>query len=358
MINYNPLKRCMERAENGEELTIGFFGGSITQGSFASNDKLTYAYRVFEWWEKSFPKAQFHYVNGGIGGTTSHFGVSRVVEDLLMYYPDVVVVDFSVNDEEEEKEFFKETYEGLIRKILSWPSHPAVLVLNNVYYDTGSNVQDIHNEIADHYGIVHVSIKDSIYQRMSKGEWKCEEITPDNLHPTDLGHELVADEICKVLEQIKGQNVSEVEELILPAPLTQNAYETAKRLTIKNSNPELMGFRVDAKEKMGHLDFFKNGWMAKRKGDKIRFEVEASCIAIQYKKTIKRPAPVAKLTIDGEDEHSVLLDGNFDKDWGDCLFLQKIMHHQPKMKHQIEIEIVEGDETIQTPFYILSLIIV
>lgn len=83
-----------------------------------------YARRVFNWWGKTFPQATFHYVNGGIGGTTSHYGVSRVVTDLLMYQPDFVVVDFSVNDEPEA--FFQETYEGLIRKILSWDSKPAL----------------------------------------------------------------------------------------------------------------------------------------------------------------------------------------------------------------------------------------
>ena len=29
------LINCIRRAENGEELTIAFFGGSITQGSLA-----------------------------------------------------------------------------------------------------------------------------------------------------------------------------------------------------------------------------------------------------------------------------------------------------------------------------------
>ncbi|WP_270609112.1 MATE family efflux transporter [Blautia massiliensis (ex Durand et al. 2017)] len=30
--DFSRLFRCMQRAERGEELTIGFFGGSITQG--------------------------------------------------------------------------------------------------------------------------------------------------------------------------------------------------------------------------------------------------------------------------------------------------------------------------------------
>lgn len=119
-IDYTRLKRCMQRARNGEELTIGFFGGSITQGCLASVHEKTYSYRVFEWWEKTFPKARFHYVNGGIGGTSSHFGVSRIVSDLLMYQPDIVVIDFSVNDGDEE--IFQETFEGVIRKSLTWNS--------------------------------------------------------------------------------------------------------------------------------------------------------------------------------------------------------------------------------------------
>ena len=32
-VSLKRLKDCMKRAEEGEELTIGFLGGSITQGS-------------------------------------------------------------------------------------------------------------------------------------------------------------------------------------------------------------------------------------------------------------------------------------------------------------------------------------
>ncbi len=88
-INLTRLKDCMLRAENSGELTIGFLGGSITQGSLATKPENCYAYRVYSWWKQAFPQAAFHYVNGGIGGTTSHFGVSRAETDVLMYqmYP-------------------------------------------------------------------------------------------------------------------------------------------------------------------------------------------------------------------------------------------------------------------------------
>lgn len=96
--NLARLKNCMKKADRGEGLTIGFLGGSITQGSLATEPEKCYAYQVYQWWRENFPKAEFFYVNGGIGGTTSHFGVARAVEDVLMYQPDVVFMDFSVND--------------------------------------------------------------------------------------------------------------------------------------------------------------------------------------------------------------------------------------------------------------------
>ena len=65
--NLKRLKTLMKRAQAGENLVIGFIGGSITQGSLSSSPKLCYAYRVFGWWEKTFPEATFTYVNSGIG---------------------------------------------------------------------------------------------------------------------------------------------------------------------------------------------------------------------------------------------------------------------------------------------------
>lgn len=359
----NRLKRCMQRAEEGGEYTIGFFGGSITQGCAASVPEKSYAYRVFRWWEKTFPDAKFHYVNGGIGGTTSHFGAARIVPDLLMYQPDVVVVDFSVNDT--ENAFFQETYEGVVRKLLAWESEPAVLLLNHVFYDTGANAQEIHNAIGAWYQIPHVSMKDTLYQRMKAGEYTREELTADGLHPGDRGHELVAEEICRFLEEIRVRREGKETEgqgnapegKNLPAPMTANAYENAKRLTIREISPKLMGFRADTREKKGHLDGFKNGWIGKKAGDKILFEVTASCIAVQYRKTIHRPGLRARVVLDGNQEDARILDSNFDEDWGDCLYLEPILHHGDRGLHCIEIEIIEDRVEPAAPFYLLSLIV-
>lgn len=387
-VDLTRLKNCMRRAMKGEKLTIGFFGGSITQGCLATEHERAYSYRVFQWWKDTFPQAEISYVNGGIGGTTSYLGVSRIWQDLLMYQPDVVVVDFSVNDKgetPEEESFYQETYEGLLRRIVSWPSSPAVLVLNNVYYDSGKTMQDRHNAVAEHYRVPFVSIKDSIYRKMKEGRYSLEELTPDGLHPNDLGHELVAGEVIRLLEEIRAwgekkglytepgvdrrdidRQGSSREDIdgkdivggeILPLPLTQNAYEQAKLLTIRNSRPVLAGFRADSREKKGHLDTFKNGWMGKKAGDRIIFYVDASCIAVQYRKTIQRPAVSARLILDGKQEEAVLLDGNFEESWGDCLYLLPVLHHGERGEHRVEIEVTETAKRGETPFYLLGLII-
>lgn len=46
--------------------------------------------------------------------------------------------------------------------------------------------------------------------------------------------------------------------------MTANAYEKAEILSIRNTCPKLYGFKADSEEKMGHLDFFKNGWIGRK----------------------------------------------------------------------------------------------
>lgn len=352
--NLFRLKNVMLKAEKGEELTIGFLGGSITQGSLATEPENTYTYRVFTWWEKAFPKAEFHYVNGGIGGTSSHYGVARAVTDVLMYQPDFVVVDFSVNDD--GNAFFQETYEGLVRKLLNWDSAPAVLLLNNVFYDTGESAQEYHNAVGDWYHVPHVSIKDTLYRKIKDGVYNREELTPDGLHPNDKGHGLVAEEIICFLEQTKAKMWEREPEYLMPEAMTCNAYENARRLTIREICPELDGFRADTEEKKGLLDHFKNGWIGKNGGDCITFLVEASCIAVQYRKTIQRPAVRANLILDGDEKNAVLLDGNFKEDWGDCLYIEPVLHHGTHKEHSVRIEVLSDVKENATPFYLMALI--
>lgn len=84
--------------------------------------------------------------------------------------------------------------------------------------------------------------------------------------------------------------------------------------------------------------------------------MDASCIAVQYRKTIRRPALRAQLVLDGDTAHAAVLDGNFDEDWGDCLYLQPILHHGEQKNHTVEITILPTEDETPTEFYLMALI--
>ena len=258
----------------------------------------------------------------------------------------------------------------MLRRLLAAPSDTAVVVLNNVFNDIGKNDKNYHNRIADHYGIPHVSIKDTVYPDVESGKIVRADITPDNLHPNDKGHRLVADEICKLLDSIKaemeeetiagenieGKSTKTEASVLLPAPLTENAYEHSRLIQIQDNEAILDGFLVDPIEKKGMLDIFKNGWTAAHTNDKISFEIECSCLAVQYRKSVQQPVPKAKAVIDGDEAHAVILDGNFTEDWGDCLYLEPLLHHAEKKVHKIEITVTDAKDIVR-PFYLVALIV-
>lgn len=358
--NWHRLKECMKKAKQGEKIVTGFLGGSITQGSLSSLPELCYAYLVYEWWKKKFPQSEIQFINAGIGGTTSQFGAARVKEHLLKYHPDFILIEFAVNDE--DTQFFEETYEGLIRKTYGDALKPAVLLMNNVRYDNGTNAEERHMKVARAYDLPMVSMKSAIWPDIASGRLSGESLSPDGLHPGDRGHRLVAQVIITFLEKVLAEiDVEETEaffaEAFLPSPITANAYENAVRYQNDNAKPELGGFLADSSPQNGITDIFKKGWTACRKGDKIRFEVEGTEIAVQYRKSVSKPAPTAKAVVDGKEDDAVILDGNFDEDWGDCLYIDTIARHSKAGKHTVELEIVKAHEDDAVPFYLVSVIV-
>lgn len=353
--NCSRIKKVLIKAAKHEEVTIGFIGGSITQGSLSSSPTTCYAYRVFEWWEKTFPDTAFTYINAGIGGTTSQFGVARVEEDLLVKEPDFVIVEFSVNDD--NNEHFQETYEGLIRKIYSYKTKPAILIVHNVYYDSGINAQDQHAKIGRYYSIPSVSMQSSVYPEVVSGYIKNRDITPDDLHPNDAGHELVASVVTYFLDKInKERDITEDSNETLLAPITKNSYENSIRYRNNNIIWSGIGFEADQSVQNHITDCFKNGWIAEHIGDSIVFEVKASSIAVQYRKSVKQPAPIAKVIIDDDEDAGIILDSNFNETWGDKLELDTILDHGELKNHKVEVRLVDVKETNIVPFYLVSVI--
>lgn len=356
--NTERIAKVLKKAENGQPITLGYLGGSITQGSLSSTPDTCYAAMTTKWWREQYPNTEFTYVNGGIGGTTSQFGAARVDSDILAYEPDFVIIEFSVNDD--NNLFFRETYEGLVRKVYTSKTAPAVLLVHNIFYEDGRNTQDQHETVGRYYNIPCVSMKTSVYQAIAHGKIAVRDVTPDDLHPNDAGHALLANLITNFLETVQKESVAAVTDVTrqpeeLPKPITANAYQNSVRYQVYNSTPELSGFVADTEEQWHITDIFKRGFIGKKKGDTIRFTIEGTGIAVQYRKSVKHPACVAKVVLDKDEANAMVLDGNFDETWGDCLYITTVAKHIEDKAHSVEITITEGDESM-VPFYLVAVI--
>lgn len=352
--NLYRMKELMRRAEKGDRMTLAFLGGSITQGSVSSQYTNCYAYLVYDWFVRRFPQTAFTYVNAGVGGTTSQFGAARVEEDVLAFKPDFVIIEFSVNDE--NTDFYRETYEGLVRNVYGNALEPAVLLVHNMFYDSGASAEEKHREIGTHYHLPSVSMKPSIYAQIEAGVIDRRELTPDDLHPNSEGHALLAEVITDCLDQIYMQRREAEEPFSMPEPLTVNAYEHVRRFQNHNSAPACEGFSADGALKKYVNDMFRRGWTANDQGAKICFEVEGTEIAVQYRKSVKHPAPVAIAVVDGDEERAVTLDANFEETWGDSLHMDTLAYHMAPGLHKVEIRITQTHENDAVPFYLVSVI--
>ncbi|MCR5595615.1 MAG: SGNH/GDSL hydrolase family protein [Lachnospiraceae bacterium] len=368
------IKKLFDRAKAGEDITVGFLGGSITQGSVATDDTLCYAYRVYDWFVKTFPKSHITYVNAGIGATDSEYAAARLSEHLLSKKPDFVLMEFSVNDE--CNDHYLETYEGAVRQILNSKPDIAFMLMNNVFYNDGASAERIHRVVARHYGLPSVSMRTTIFDAILAGNFEKAKITPDDLHPNDDGHGLVAGVITTYLESVLSGKTDGAQALDsemtdgsqspddkgtgLPAPISLNRYERSVKYDNRNSEPvlkKMSGFTRDETPRTAVRDCFKEGFIATEKGSFAEYEVTGSCIAVQFRRTINLPAPVAKVTVDGNEDTAVILDANFDETWGDKLVLTDIYMSENAALHKIRLEIIETHPDDKGDFYLAGVIV-
>lgn len=354
MVNNSFFLKKMLDAKAGHKLTIGFIGGSITQGTGASAHDKCYAYRIYKWWKDNYPKTEFVYVNAGIGGTDSKFGVARVDDDLLNMNPDVVIIEFAVNDVDNPDCI--ETAEGLIRKILKKRKDVAVLILCNLIYDTGATMQEEYFKLAEYYKLPCISIKDTVYADIQMGRIKQSDVTADNIHPLDFGHELIAAKVIEFLESQKSSSLSgdEINTDVLPKPFTRNLYENVTRLCNVNSEPKCQGFVADMEPQSDIRDCFKKGWYGQRVGDSIEFSEVTRGVVVQYRRTVAGPAPKVKVIVDGRS--ICVLDGKYDQDWGDKLEIMTVAEYDNLGEHTISFVVDEADKGA-VPFYLVSVIV-
>ena len=326
------LADVIKRAERGEDITIGAIGGSITEGTAASVAANRYFDRFCDWWEAKFPDSKLTRINAGKGATDSLMGVHRADNDLLSYKPDLVIADFTVNDPEEA--LYAETYEGLIRKILKQDNNPALIMLMMVKSD-GTNAAEYHVPLGKLYDLPIVDYKQAI-KNYSWGE-----ISPDTIHPNDIGHAIVSEALIYCVETAYA-NLDKIFADIgsLPAPVTNNAYESGIWYNSTTLSPDSFGsFRVDASAFQ-----FGNGWSYTGvEKEPIVFTVNnAKNIYVLYKVSTASGAGIADISIDGDTPH--ILNGAFPGGWGNYTASYALLNGNISGTHTVTITPSTGTE--------------
>jgi lysophospholipase L1-like esterase len=216
------LKRVFAKAKRGEPITLGFIGGSITQGAMASQPSRNFASRVQDWWRGRFPNTAVSLVNAGVGGTGSLFGAFRVEQNLLVHDPDLVIVEFAVNDAWTDGEPF----EGLLRQILGHPTNPAAMLLF-MMWEKGGNSQDMQMPVGKHYGLPMISFRDAVWPEIQAGRLTWSQLIVDTAHPNDQGHLWAANLCTNFFEQVLQQTAPSgkaADSNPLPPPLYSSLY--------------------------------------------------------------------------------------------------------------------------------------
>lgn len=360
------LKRAIDRARQGEDVTIAFIGGSITQGAGAVPINTgCYAYKTFQRLcalAGRGTEENIHFVKAGVGGTPSELGMLRYERDVLRdgsVEPDIVVVEFAVNDEGDETK--GECYDSLVRKILRAENRPAVILLFAVF-ENDWNLQERLSPVGKAYDLPMVSVRDAVveqfYQKPGAGRvFSKPQFFYDCYHPTNLGHTVMADCIGYLLETV--DRLPGKEDTLRPeqtaAPIG-GEFESVKLFDRSGSaagicvdcgdfchtDEELQGVEMD--KNLAPTKEFPYNWMRKKSMENTGkpFSIDITCTALLliYKDSGSCNVGRAQVTVDGK---KVLEADPHVNGWTHCNPVICFRNADRKQYH-VEISMVPGDE--------------
>ena len=192
-----------EIIKNKSEYRLGFLGGSITEGCGASILSKRYSSVFTQLMNKRYPDKNFIEINGGIGGTPSPFGMFRLKHDILDQNPDMLFIEFAVNDAGAN---YNSYMEGIIRAARRYnPNMPIMILIShcskflNTTRDNPHNSVRNHIEVAKSYNIPYVLMGYDMLERITDFGGNDRFFTVDGGHPNDDGYRLYADSMMKAI---------------------------------------------------------------------------------------------------------------------------------------------------------------
>ena len=282
--------------KNKKEFKIGYLGGSITEGAGSSTKDKCYASLVTSGLAEKYPDTKFECINAGVGGTGSALGLFRMQRDMLSKEPDMVFVEFAVNDCS-----FVNTgvyMENIVRNVNKYrPNIPIILIYTTQKsmletHESGDIPESIkqHNKLAEYYGIPQIDVGYEAFKRYGKSvdEFAAKHFT-DGVHPNDTGYRKYADIILEALETAEFNELDESKEYIFGR---------------KFANPDMILCEALANDtwKLSYntmYDRLPNYIYSFNKDDELTFEFDGSFLGEYY--TIEKDSGIMEYSIDGGD---------------------------------------------------------
>ncbi|EMI19992.1 O-antigen related protein [Rhodopirellula maiorica SM1] len=305
------LGNVLSKLRDGKPVRIGYLGGSIT----AANG---WRVKTRKWFAKEFPQAEVSEIHAAIGGTGSNLGVYRVERDALQHKPDLLFVEFAVNDGGTAPEQIWKAMEGIVRQ--TWAANPQTDICFVYTFRTGYE-NDLRNGfcpraasamemLADHYGIPSINFAKRIVELEAAGKliFKSDDPTADGVvrfskdgvHPLDEGHEIYADIVADAVKQISETSRPIHHESKLEKPFVEDHLQAAKMVPIDQSmlSPEWEQLADSDSLSKRFANRMGTLWEATEPGSKLTFRFRGS--SAQLYDLLGPDGGQVIITVDGE----------------------------------------------------------
>lgn len=336
------LKAKLEQARSGEKTTVAYIGGSITEGIGADKDTC-YARLSYDFFAQTYGNGDnTEYVNAGLSGTPSVLGNLRLQRDVLDQNPDIVFIEFAVNDGQDN--ITKQSYESMVKTILDRENEPAVVLICN-RLKNGYTAQEYMLQIAEFYDLPVVSIADALTPELDEGRMLWSDYSDDESHPNAYGHKLVSDCIANLFASADAADDTG-EYSVRQGECFGTPYVNAVLLT-----PEILEEGgVNGIEVIDYGSFeptesgtsgFPTSWKYNGGSDPIRLNVTANSISVIIRRNNSSGYGSFDVYLDGNKLKTIST--NQSDGWGEA-YAEQIIKYQSLHDMEIEIYPSEGSE--------------
>ncbi|MEQ6120231.1 SGNH/GDSL hydrolase family protein [Reichenbachiella sp. MALMAid0571] len=190
-------------------VNLVFHGHSVPAGYFKTpvvNTLSAYPYLLLEKLKTKYPFAVINVINTSIGGENSQSGEKRFENEVLTHRPDVLFIDYALNDRGIGLKKSKEYWSKMIKRALE---KKIKVILLTPSPDQRVNILEPDNELEQHAQQIEQLAKDyGLGLVDSYSLFKAKVIVGDSIsifmsqvnHPNRKGHLLIAEEIFKYFE--------------------------------------------------------------------------------------------------------------------------------------------------------------